>query len=136
MVARGSKGHRHPQSCSRLRKGTVSNNMLMCCEPDTAYGLHLIRRMLDKLALVVEIDFTWSIGFGYVDPEARISLMMFEFSSYLFADSAMSLVSDSSIVCLRSGYEEFSLLDCVYFLVDFLDISSEVIELVLESGPR
>ncbi|GKD15375.1 hypothetical protein Tco_1199782, partial [Tanacetum coccineum] len=42
--------------------------------------------------------------------EARISLMMLEFSSCLFADSAMNLVSDSSNVCLRLGYEEFLLL--------------------------
>nr|GEY41373.1 hypothetical protein [Tanacetum cinerariifolium] len=68
MVLRGSKGHRHPQSCSRLRKGNVSNNKLLCCEPDTAYGLHLIRRISDELDLVVEIDFTWSFGFGSVDP--------------------------------------------------------------------
>ncbi|GJT76884.1 hypothetical protein Tco_1043609 [Tanacetum coccineum] len=38
--------------------------------------------------------------------------MMFDFSSCLFADSAMNLVSDSSNVSLRSGYEEFLLLRC------------------------
>nr|GEV10545.1 hypothetical protein [Tanacetum cinerariifolium] len=66
-------------------------------------------------ALVAEIDFTWSLGFGLVEPasvKARISLMMFEFSSCLFTDSDMNLVSDSSNVCLRSGYEEFMLLRC------------------------
>ncbi|GJZ92644.1 hypothetical protein Tco_0664709 [Tanacetum coccineum] len=44
--------------------------------------------------------------------EARNSLIIYEFSSCLFADSAMNLVSDSSNVCLRSGYEEFPLLRC------------------------
>nr|GEU49073.1 hypothetical protein [Tanacetum cinerariifolium] len=32
--------------------------MLLFCEPDTSYGLHLIRRISDELALAVEIDFT------------------------------------------------------------------------------
>ncbi|GKF33819.1 hypothetical protein Tco_0107019 [Tanacetum coccineum] len=41
--------------------------------------------------------------------EARISLIMFEFSSCLLADSVMKLVSDSSRLGLRSGYEEFPL---------------------------
>ncbi|GKE25768.1 hypothetical protein Tco_1441152 [Tanacetum coccineum] len=85
--------------------------MLMRCEPDMAYGLHPIWRISDESALVVEIAFTWSLGFGSVGPvEARISLMMFELSSCLFADSAMNLVNDSSNVCLHSGYEEFPLL--------------------------
>ncbi|GJU65466.1 hypothetical protein Tco_1476866 [Tanacetum coccineum] len=41
--------------------------------------------------------------------EARISLIMFEFSSCLLADSAINLASDSSRLGLRSGYEEFPL---------------------------
>ncbi|GKD80726.1 hypothetical protein Tco_1347565, partial [Tanacetum coccineum] len=41
--------------------------------------------------------------------EARISLIMFEFSSCLLANSAMNFVSDSSRLGLRSGYEEFPL---------------------------
>ncbi|GJW08101.1 hypothetical protein Tco_1570524 [Tanacetum coccineum] len=41
--------------------------------------------------------------------KARISLIMFEFYSFLLADSAMNLVSDSSRLGLRSGYEEFPL---------------------------
>ncbi|GJU23684.1 hypothetical protein Tco_1157026 [Tanacetum coccineum] len=41
--------------------------------------------------------------------EARISLIMFEFSSCLLADSAINLVSDSSRLGLRLGYEEFPL---------------------------
>ncbi|GJT68267.1 hypothetical protein Tco_1019747 [Tanacetum coccineum] len=72
--------------------------MLLCYEPDTAYGLHPIRRISDESALAVEIDFTWSLGFGYVEPgrapiplSSRISLIMFEFSSCLFADSDMNL---------------------------------------------
>ncbi|GKA27979.1 hypothetical protein Tco_0714147 [Tanacetum coccineum] len=44
-----------------------------------------------------------------ISVEARISLIMFEFSSCLLADSAMNLVSDSSRLGLRSGYEEFPL---------------------------
>nr|GFA94558.1 hypothetical protein [Tanacetum cinerariifolium] len=42
--------------------------------------------------------------------EAWISLMMVEFSSCLLADSAINLDSDSSIVSLRGGCEEFPLL--------------------------
>ncbi|GKB33168.1 hypothetical protein Tco_0872569 [Tanacetum coccineum] len=41
--------------------------------------------------------------------EAQISLIMFEFSSCLIADSTINLVSDSSRLGLRSGYEEFTL---------------------------
>ncbi|GJU18884.1 alpha-amylase 3, chloroplastic-like protein [Tanacetum coccineum] len=41
--------------------------------------------------------------------EAQISLIMFELSSCLLADSAINLVSDSSRLGLRSGYEEFPL---------------------------
>ncbi|GJT25296.1 hypothetical protein Tco_0895233 [Tanacetum coccineum] len=44
--------------CSRPGKGTVSENKLLCCVPDTAYGLHSIRRISEKSALVVEIDLT------------------------------------------------------------------------------
>ncbi|GJX56839.1 hypothetical protein Tco_0286736 [Tanacetum coccineum] len=65
MVIRGLKGHRHPRPkfCSHLRKGIVSDDMLMCCVPDTAYGSHPIRRIPEKSALAVEIDLTWSRGF-------------------------------------------------------------------------
>ncbi|GKG09084.1 hypothetical protein Tco_0334916, partial [Tanacetum coccineum] len=78
--------------------------MNLCCDPDTAYGPCSIRRILDKSAVAVEIDFTWSLGFISVEPvEARISLMMFELSSCLLADSAMNLASNSSIVSLRVG---------------------------------
>ncbi|GJU78035.1 hypothetical protein Tco_1275105 [Tanacetum coccineum] len=93
-----------------LGKGTVLGNMNLCCDPDTAYGPCSIRRISDKSTVAVEIDFTWSLGFVSVEPEARISLMMFEFSSCLLADSAMNLASDSTIVSLRAGYEEFLLL--------------------------
>nr|GEX38845.1 hypothetical protein [Tanacetum cinerariifolium]GEX54771.1 hypothetical protein [Tanacetum cinerariifolium] len=65
--------------------------MLICHDPDMVYGLHPIRRISNESDLVVEINFTWSLGFGSVQP-------------------TMNLVSDSSNVCLRSGYEEFSLL--------------------------
>ncbi|GJX08095.1 reverse transcriptase domain-containing protein [Tanacetum coccineum] len=47
--------------------------------------------------------------------EARISLIMLKFSSCLLVDSAMNLVSDSSKLGLRSGYEEFH-----YLVVGFL----------------
>ncbi|GJT69568.1 hypothetical protein Tco_1028854 [Tanacetum coccineum] len=96
--------------------------MLLCRETDMAYGLHPIQRISDESALAVEINFTWSLGFDSVEPgrppiplssasvEARISLIMFEFSSCLFGDLAMNLVSDSSNICLRFRYEEFLLL--------------------------
>ncbi|GJT62002.1 hypothetical protein Tco_1005535 [Tanacetum coccineum] len=125
-------------------KGTVSENRLLCCVPDTAYGPHPIWCISEKSALAVEIDLTWSRGFVSVElgrlpnplscktllicpiciskvlikapwfliaasVEARISLIMFEFSSFLLADSAINLVSDSSRLGLRSGYEEFPL---------------------------
>nr|GEV62917.1 hypothetical protein [Tanacetum cinerariifolium] len=99
-----------PKFCSRLGEGTVLEIMLMCCMPDTTYGPHLIWRISEKSALVVEIDLTWSLGFVYVELEAQISLIMFEFSSCPLADSAINLVSDSSSLGLRSGYEEFSLI--------------------------
>ncbi|GJY64094.1 hypothetical protein Tco_0465554 [Tanacetum coccineum] len=51
----------------RLGKGTVLENTLMCCVPDMAYGPYLIRRILEKLALAVEIDLTWSQGFVSVE---------------------------------------------------------------------
>ncbi|GJS16449.1 hypothetical protein Tco_0410921 [Tanacetum coccineum] len=133
-----------PRFCSRLGKGTVLENRLLCCVPDMAYGSCLIRRILEKSTLVVVIDLTWSRGFVSVElgrlptpfscktllicliciskvlieapwflmaasVEARISLIMFEFSSYLLANSAMKLVSDSSRLGLRPGYEEFLL---------------------------
>ncbi|GKB08102.1 hypothetical protein Tco_0836386 [Tanacetum coccineum] len=41
--------------------------MLMCCEPDTAYGLHPIWRISDESVLAVKIDFTWSLGFRSVE---------------------------------------------------------------------
>ncbi|GKC44067.1 hypothetical protein Tco_1061789 [Tanacetum coccineum] len=69
MVVRGLKGHRHPRLkfCSQFGKGTVSDNILMCCVPDTAYGSHPIRCIPEKLALAVEIDLTWSRGFVSVE---------------------------------------------------------------------
>ncbi|GJT88431.1 hypothetical protein Tco_1070148 [Tanacetum coccineum] len=94
--------------------------MLLCYDPDTVYGLLPIWRISNESALVVEINFTWSLGF-----EARISFMMFEFSSCLFADLAMNLVSDSSNICLRSGYEAFPLLSSpseVSVLLAFEDV--------------
>ncbi|GJU93120.1 putative reverse transcriptase domain-containing protein [Tanacetum coccineum] len=94
--------------------------MLMCCEPDTAYGLHPIQRISDESALAVEIDFTWSLGFGSVEPgrpliplssasvEARISLFFVQVLLCLFTDSAMNLVSDSSNVVFRSKVRRIS----------------------------
>ncbi|GJR29304.1 hypothetical protein Tco_1105536 [Tanacetum coccineum] len=41
--------------------------MLLCRGPDTAYGPHPIRRILEKLALAVEIDLTWSRGFVSIE---------------------------------------------------------------------
>ncbi|GKF53585.1 hypothetical protein Tco_0160495 [Tanacetum coccineum] len=53
--------------------------MLLCYEPDTAYGLRLIRCISDELALVVEIDFTWSLGFDSIEsdrPPIPLSLIL------------------------------------------------------------
>ncbi|GKA17117.1 hypothetical protein Tco_0696954 [Tanacetum coccineum] len=44
--------------CSHPGKGTGSLNLLLCCEPDTAYGLHSIRRISDESAIAVELDLT------------------------------------------------------------------------------
>ncbi|GJZ43147.1 hypothetical protein Tco_0590402 [Tanacetum coccineum] len=76
----------------------------MCYEPDTAYGLHPIRRISDESALAVEIDFTWSLGFGSVEPD-RIFLeyVEFLFVSLLAGSVHINLVSDSSNVGLRLG---------------------------------
>ncbi|GJS00490.1 hypothetical protein Tco_0316998 [Tanacetum coccineum] len=94
--------------------------MLLCCEPDTAYGLHPIQRISDESTLAVEIDFTWSLGFGSVEPgkpliplssasvEARISLFFVQVLLCLFTDSAMNLVSDSSNVVFRSKVRRIS----------------------------
>nr|GEY93353.1 hypothetical protein [Tanacetum cinerariifolium] len=82
--------------------GTALGNMNLCYGPDTVYGQCSIQRISDKSTMVVEIDFTWSLGFVSVEPEARISLMMFKFSSCLLADSAMNLASDSSLVSLQA----------------------------------
>nr|GEV04460.1 hypothetical protein [Tanacetum cinerariifolium] len=72
-----------------------------------AYGPNHIRRIPVESALVVEINFTWSLRFGFVElgrlpnplsstsVEAHISLIMFEFSSCLFVDSAINLVIDT-----------------------------------------
>ncbi|GJW80197.1 putative nucleotidyltransferase, ribonuclease H [Tanacetum coccineum] len=86
--------------------------MLLCCEPDTAYGLHPIQRISDESTLAVEIDFTWSLGFGSVEPaasvEPRISLFFVQVLLCLFTDSAMNLVSDSSNVVFRSKVRRIS----------------------------
>ncbi|GKE82259.1 hypothetical protein Tco_1552259, partial [Tanacetum coccineum] len=85
----------------QLGKGTISDNMLLCYVTDTAYGSHLI--CISK----VLIETPWFLIAASV--EARISLIMFEFSSCLLADSTINLASDSSRLGLRSGYEEFPL---------------------------
>ncbi|GKF78223.1 hypothetical protein Tco_0230693, partial [Tanacetum coccineum] len=54
--------------------------MLLCCVPDTAYGPHPIRCFNEA---------PWFLIAASV--EARISLIMFEFSSCLLADSAINL---------------------------------------------
>ncbi|GKC27298.1 hypothetical protein Tco_1034592, partial [Tanacetum coccineum] len=54
-------------SSSVIGKGTVSEEMLLCCVPDTAYCPHIIRRIPEKSALAVEIDLTWSRGFVFVE---------------------------------------------------------------------
>ncbi|GKE21181.1 hypothetical protein Tco_1432693 [Tanacetum coccineum] len=71
--------------------------MLLCCVPDTAYGPHPIWRIPEKSALAVEIDLTWSQGF--------VSVELGKLPNPLFSDFAINLVSDSSRLGLRSGYE-------------------------------
>ncbi|GJV27870.1 ribonuclease H-like domain-containing protein [Tanacetum coccineum] len=88
--------------------GTVLEDKLLYCVSDTAYGPDSIRRIIDESTLAVEIVVTWPLGLVMLKRET--SDFLFLFSSCLFADSAMNLVSDSSKVCLRSGYEEFLLL--------------------------
>ncbi|GKF51089.1 hypothetical protein Tco_0147556, partial [Tanacetum coccineum] len=56
-----------PKFSSRLGKGTVSDNMLLCYVPDTTYGPHPIRRIPEKSTLAVEINLTWSRGFVSVE---------------------------------------------------------------------
>ncbi|GJT60096.1 hypothetical protein Tco_1003629 [Tanacetum coccineum] len=87
--------------------GTISDNMLLCCVPDMAYGPHPIQHIPEKSALAVLIEAPWFLIAASV--EARISFIMFEFSSCLLADSAINLVSDSFRLGLRSGYEVFTL---------------------------
>ncbi|GJV10492.1 retrovirus-related pol polyprotein from transposon TNT 1-94 [Tanacetum coccineum] len=53
---------------NHLGKGTVSGNMNLCCDLDTAYGPCSIWRISDKSAVAVEIDFTCSLGFISVEP--------------------------------------------------------------------
>ncbi|GJS03532.1 hypothetical protein Tco_0320040 [Tanacetum coccineum] len=79
-----------PVMCARYGVSTTS---------DTAYP--------KKSALAVLIEAPWFLIVASV--EAQISLIMFEFSSCLLADSTINLVSDSSRLGLRSGYEEFPL---------------------------
>ncbi|GJZ76317.1 putative reverse transcriptase domain-containing protein [Tanacetum coccineum] len=74
----------------------------------------------DKSAITVEIDFTWSLRFVSVELEARISLMMFDFSSCILADSAINLDSDSS---LFEGFNGCSLISycCISRSSDLFD---------------
>ncbi|GKB06159.1 hypothetical protein Tco_0834392, partial [Tanacetum coccineum] len=66
---------------SHLGKGTTSDNMLLCCVPDMTYGPYPIRCLNRS---------SWFLIATSV--EARISLIMFEFSSCLLADSAINFV--------------------------------------------
>ncbi|GKF71651.1 hypothetical protein Tco_0207765 [Tanacetum coccineum] len=53
--------------------------MLLCYEPDMTYGLHPIWRISDESTLVVEIDFTWSLGFDSIEsgrPPIPLSLIL------------------------------------------------------------
>ncbi|GKF46565.1 hypothetical protein Tco_0136367, partial [Tanacetum coccineum] len=52
----------------RLGNGTVSEDRLMYYVFDMVYGPDSIWHISDELALAVEIDFTWSLGFGSVEP--------------------------------------------------------------------
>ncbi|GJR20609.1 hypothetical protein Tco_0969136 [Tanacetum coccineum] len=62
----------------------------------------------EMLCAVVLIEALYGVLMA-ASGKARSSLIMFEFSSCLLADSAINLVSDSSRLGLQSGYEEFPL---------------------------
>ncbi|GJX87451.1 hypothetical protein Tco_0339465 [Tanacetum coccineum] len=94
----------------------LSKSVLMWRQNARTISTH-IRSITDESTIVVEIDFTWSLGFGFVEPaasvEARISLIMFEFSLCLFADSAMNFVSDSQSLSFVQGTIRFSVVALV-----------------------
>ncbi|GJV23969.1 hypothetical protein Tco_1376664 [Tanacetum coccineum] len=52
---------------SRLGKGIVSENRLLCCVPDMAYGSCPIWRISEKSTLAIEIDLNWSRRFISVE---------------------------------------------------------------------
>ncbi|GJR09487.1 hypothetical protein Tco_0792139 [Tanacetum coccineum] len=52
---------------SRLGKGIVSENRLLCCVPDMAYGSCPIWRISEKSTLAIEIDLNWSRRFVSVE---------------------------------------------------------------------
>ncbi|GJR63407.1 hypothetical protein Tco_1505569 [Tanacetum coccineum] len=118
-----------------LGMGTISEK-LMCYEPDTAYGLHPIRRISDESALAVEIDFTWSLGFGSVEPDRppiplsyRISVICLRFSSCLCAESSRQL-DPGLLLCTAPGGDRSAPNYLQrYFFVDILNRSPEVVEL-------
>ncbi|GJU74312.1 hypothetical protein Tco_1265717 [Tanacetum coccineum] len=99
--------------CSRPGKEIVSENKLLCCVPDTAYGPHMVSWIcLCRAGQASKPSFLQDLAHLsdlYFKGRNRSSLIMFEFSLCLLADSTINLVSDSSIFVLRSGYEEFPL---------------------------
>ncbi|GJY82861.1 hypothetical protein Tco_0496237, partial [Tanacetum coccineum] len=103
-----------PKFYSRLGKGTVSENKLLCYVTDMAYGPHPIQCISKKSALAVEVDLTWSRGVclyraGQASKPSFLQDLAYLSDLYLQADSAINLVTDSSKLDLQSGYKEFPL---------------------------
>ncbi|GJW58377.1 hypothetical protein Tco_0105108 [Tanacetum coccineum] len=105
---------------SKMTKSTGKKNLPILTSTLTAmpFGCFMVLLANSNVILVEtnpprpssKVLIRCSLNLVFASIEAQISLMMFKFSSCLFADSAMNLASDSSIVCLRAGYEEFLLL--------------------------
>ncbi|GJW22978.1 hypothetical protein Tco_0033600 [Tanacetum coccineum] len=132
MVSRGSKGHRHPQVGNR----NFFQDKLLYSAFDTAYGPDPIQRIADELDLEVEIDFTWSRGFGSVEPDrpsilflsSNILVMVRRISIVALVESwpCCSIFSSRLIGCSELCVFA-SNLSSVYYLVEFLNFSPEVV---------
>ncbi|GJR10385.1 hypothetical protein Tco_0793037 [Tanacetum coccineum] len=84
-------------------RGFVSVKLGMLTNPLSCNTLLICPICISK----VLIEAPWFLIAASI--EARIFLIMFEFSSCLLADSEINLVIDSSRLGLRSGYKEFPL---------------------------
>nr|GEX23142.1 putative reverse transcriptase domain-containing protein [Tanacetum cinerariifolium] len=75
-----------------LQNGMQSTTPLVIFTFSMIEKPEIIEKFLTKIGLLVEIDLTWSLRFGFVEP-SRLPIPL----------SSMNLVSDSSKVCLLSG---------------------------------